>query len=92
MEPKLKYKREVGRLTDGFGVDYKQVEELIDKAINETECTGETLAELWNRAPSPAHAILGAFFVGCIAENARLKIAMSEVTHGGDSGKGPYVH
>jgi len=65
MKPKIEYKPEAKTLTEALGVDEEEVYRLVDEALRDTKDTSEFMSLLWDRAPTPQHALLGAFFVGC---------------------------
>jgi len=88
MEPKIKYKPGCPALTESFGVDPEELKDLIVEAHMGTEYLSDVLAKIWHNAPSPQHALLGAFFVGCMPESRLIALALLEVFNGRHSGQG----
>ena len=88
MKPKIEYKPEAETLTEALGVTEEEVFRLVNEVRRETDNGGEFMALLWERAPTPQHALLGAFFMGCFLmylEGSKIK---EEEDDGADSEEG----
>jgi len=88
MKPKIEYKPDAVTVTEALGVPDEEVFRLWTKALDDAKSGGEFMALLWDRAPTPQHALLGALFAGCwfmFVEGFKFK---EEMKHGKDSGQG----
>ena len=64
MKPKIEYKPEAETLTEALGVTEEEVFRLWTQAVKDAKSGGECLALIWERAPTPEHALAAAFMVG----------------------------
>ena len=65
MKPKIEYKPGAKTLTEALGLTEEEVFRLLTQAVKDSKDASEFMSLLWDRAPTPQHALLGAFFVGC---------------------------
>ena len=64
MRPKINFKPEAEDLVEALGLNHDEVLHLWVNAINDCKSGGECMALLWERAPTPQHALVAAFMVG----------------------------
>jgi len=90
MKPKIEYKPEAETLTGALGVPDGEVFKLCWETLQDAANGGEFMVLLWDRAPTPQHALLGAFFAGVWfmhMEGSKLKEEMDD-EEGRDQGNG----
>ncbi len=90
MKPKIEYKPEAKTLTEALGVPDGEVFKLCWETLQDAANGGEFMTLLWDRAPTPQHALLGAFFVGVWfmhIEGSKFKEEMDDGKDSGESSK-----
>ena len=90
MKPKIEYKPDAVTVTEALGVPDEEVFRLWTEALNDAKSGGEFMSLLWDRAPTPQHALLGALFAGCWfmhMEESKFKEEMDD-EEGRDQGNG----
>jgi len=88
MEPKIKYNPQAKTLTEAVGVDELEVFTLWTEAMRDAKTGGELVALIWERAPTPQHALVAAIFAGCWFMDRYKEESKEGSRDGRDSGQG----
>jgi len=89
MEPKIDFDPQAKTLTEAVGVDEEEVLRLWTGAIRDAKTGGELVALIWERAPTPQHALVAAIFAGCWFVSGFEEAIKEGGGHGRDSREGP---
>jgi len=88
MRPKIDFKPDADDLVEALGLTHEEIYPLWTGALDDCESGGECMALIWERAPTPQHALLAAFMVGVWFVYYEAKCFREERKDGKDSGEG----